>query len=534
VLQGCSPWPAEFAERYRREGYWRGQTLAALARDVAARDPECVAVVTRRRRMSYGELDRRADRLAAGLAELGIGRDDRVVVQLPNVPEFLVVCVALFRLGAPPVLSLAAHRRNEIGYLCAHTEASALIVPAVHLRFDHREMAREVQAATPTLEHVLVAGDADGLTPLAEVDAEPRDLAPPGPSDVALFLLSGGTTGLPKLIPRTHDDYAFQMTATAAEMGLDAAGAYLAALPAAHNAALGCPGVLGALKTGAKVVLAASPSPDEVFPLVRDEGVTLTTLMPALLPLWADTAAGYGVDLSRLVIEVGGARLEPETAKRVEAALGATITRWFGISEGVLSFTRRDDPPDVRLGTDGRPLCAADEIRVVGEDGLDVPLGEVGELLLRGPYTLRGYYAAPEHNARVFTPDGFFRTGDLVRQTPGRNLVVEGRVTDVINRGGEKVPAEELEQHLRQHPAVRDVAAIAVPDRALGEKTCVVVVSADAAAPPTLSALRDFLTGRGFAAYKLPDRLRTIAAFPFTPVGKVDKAKLRDEVGNRP
>ena len=525
MLDGAVPWPAELAERYRREGYWRGETLADLGREPARADGTRTAIATRAERVSYAELDRRADVLAAGLHALGVGRGDRVVVQLPNTVDFVVLCLALFRAAAIPVLALAAHRRAEIRHLCEHAEAVALVVPDVHAGFDHRALAREVRADVRTLKHVLVAGEPAEFLALTGVAAAPAELPPPDPSEVALCLLSGGTTGTPKLIPRTHDDYAYQVRATAREMRLDPSGGYLAALPAAHNAALGCPGVLGALAVGAKVVLAANPAPDEVFPLIAREGVTLTTLMPAFLPLWMDTVDLFDVDLSRLVIEVGGARLDPELARKVEPALGCTLTRWFGMAEGLLSFTRIDDPPEVRAATEGRSLSAADEIRVVDPDGRDVPPGEVGELLTRGPCTLRGYYRAAEYNARVFTPEGFYRTGDLVRLTPGGDMVVAGRIRDVVNRGGEKVPTEEVEEHLRTHPAVRDATVVAVPDRALGEKSCAVVVPAGN--PPTLRELRAFLAGRGLAEYKLPDRLVITDAFPYTPLGKVHKAGLR-------
>jgi len=532
MLNGAVAWPTQFAERYRRAGYWNGETLATLLREPARADRGRIAVVTARRRVSYAELDAWADRLAAGLHRLGIAAGDRVVVQLPNGPDFLALCVALFRLGAVPVLALPAHRQAEVGYLCEHTEAAALVVPDVLQRFDHRELAGEVAKAVPSLRHVLVAGDPGRHTALSDVTAEPTALPEPDPHDVAVLLLSGGTTGRPKLIPRTHNDYAFQLRATAEAMGFTETGVYLAALPAAHNAALGCPGVLGALRAGGRVALAATPSPDEVFPLIAAEGVTLTTLMPAFLPLWMQTASLFQANLSRLVVEVGGAPLEPQLAERAERELGCTLTRWFGMAEGLLSFTRPDEPAERRHRTEGRPLCEADELRVVGPDGVDVDRGEPGELLVRGPYTIRGYYRAEEHNAVTFTEDGFYRTGDIVRMEPGGAMVVEGRIKDVINRGGEKVAPAELEEHLKAHPRVGDVAVVAVPDPTLGERTCAFVIaggqSPDGSAPLGLAELRDFLTGRGLAAYKLPDSLVLVDAFPYTPVGKVDKNALRD------
>lgn len=534
MLQGCVPWPEEAAARYRAAGYWRGEVLGGLTAETAKSDPGRIAIVAGGRRHTYAEVNERADRLAAGLHALGVRAGDRVVVQLPNSVEFVVLCLALFRLGAPPVLALPAHRRSEIGYLCSLTEAVAYVCPDVVQGFDYREMAREIGRDAPGLRHVLVAGDPAGFRSLDEVaEAVPAELPAPDPGEVAFFLLSGGTTGLPKLIPRTHDDYAFQIRATAEAMGFDENGVYLAALPIAHNAALGCPGVLGALRAGGTAVLAGSPSPDEVFPLIAREGVTLTTLMPAFLPLWLDLADLFDVDLSNLVIEVGGAKLQPEIAARVRPELGATLTHWFGMAEGLLCFTRPQDPPEAPVHTQGRPLCPDDEMRVVDEDGRDVPAGAVGELIARGPCLLRGYYRAPEYNERAFTPDGYLRTGDLVSLTERGELVVEGRIKDVVNRGGEKVPAEEVEEHLLAHPAVRDVAVVAVPDRALGEKTCAVVVAAAGAEPPTLGGLRDFVQARGLAEYKLPDRLRFVDALPRTSIGKIDKVTLRRRFADR-
>lgn len=526
MQDGCVAWPAELAERYRAEGYWIGETLADLVRGPAVRTPDHPALVTRDSRIGYAALDVRIDRFAAGLRGLGVTAGDRVVVQLPNTIEFVVVCLALCRLGALPVLALPAHRRREITFLCAQTDAVALVIPDVYRRFDHRELAREVRSASPALTHVVVCGQAAEFVALADVDGEPVSLPRPSPSDAALLLLSGGTTGTPKLIPRTHDDYAYQLRATAREMGFGPAGVYLAALPAAHNAALGAPGVLGALRAGGTAVMADSPSPEEVFPLIAAERVSLTTLMPTYLPVWMETAPLFNANLSGLVIEVGGARLEPDVARRVEPELGVVLTRWFGTAEGLLTFTRPGQPPEIRVSTEGRPLCPVDEIRVVDADGRDVAPGQAGELIVQGPTTIRGYYCAPEYNKTAFTPDGFYRTGDLVRLTGDGNLMVIGRLKDVINRGGEKVPAGELEAELKAHPAVQDATVVGMADPTLGEKTCAFIVSADGPGPDR-GELRAFLRDRGLAEYKLPDRVERIARLPRTPVGKVDKNVLR-------
>jgi 2,3-dihydroxybenzoate-AMP ligase len=522
---GFVGWPEEVAQRYRAAGYWRGEVLGGLARDWARRDGGRTALVGAGQRWSYAELDRRADRAAAGLRALGIGPGDRVLVQLPNLPELVWLSLALFRLGALPVYTLAAHRHAEIGYLAGLTGARAYVLPDRSGGFDYRPMAAAVQAANPALAHVLVVGDPGDFQALSDVDDEPAGLPDPDPSGVAFFLLSGGTTGRPKLIPRTHDDYAFQLRVCADALAVDERSVYLAALPVAHNAALGCPGVLGTLRAGGTVVLSPTPSPDDAFGLLVAERVTVTTLMPPLLALWTELAPVLEVDLTPVLLQVGGANLAPQVARQVQA-LGCRLTHWFGMAEGVLCYTRLDDPPEVVAHTQGRPLAAADEYRVVDERGRDVPPGELGELLVRGPCTLRGYYRAPEYNRTAFTPDGFLRTGDLVRITGAGNLVVAGRSKDVINRGGEKIGAAELEEHVAAHPRVRGCAVVPVPDPTLGEKTCAFVVPRGE--PVGLAELREFLTGRGLAGYKLPDRIAYLDTLPRTNLGKIDKQALRE------
>jgi 2,3-dihydroxybenzoate-AMP ligase len=519
--------PEEFARRYREAGYWRGETLGELLREWAARPEPRTAIVEGERRWSYAELDAKADRLAAGLRARGIGPGMPVVVQLPNTATFAAVSIALFRLGAPPVFALPSHRRSEIAYLCDAADAVAYVIPSVHQGFDYRTLAADVVRGARTVEHVLVHGDPGEFTALDDIEADPVALSGPSPEDVAFFLLSGGTTGLPKLIPRTHDDYAYQLRATAEGLRFGEDGTYLAALPVAHNAALGCPGLLGTLRVGGKVVMPPSPAPDDCFQLIGAGSATLTTLMPPLVLLWLESAGFYdGVDFSRLLIQVGSARFAPELARRIYTDLGASLTHWFGMAEGLLTFTRIDDPQDVIIHTQGRPLCPDDELRVIDDQDHDVAPGEVGELITRGPYTLRGYYRVPEHNAKAFTADGFLRTGDLVRMTDDGNMVVEGRIKDVINRGGEKVSAGEVEDLLITHPAVREVAVVAMPDQLLGERTCAWVVPGGA--PPVLEELRSFLRARGLADYKLPDRLELTESFPHTKVGKVNKAELRE------
>jgi non-ribosomal peptide synthetase component E (peptide arylation enzyme) len=234
------------------------------------------------------------------------------------------------------------------------------------------------------------------------------------------------------------------------------------------------------------------------------------------------------------VIQSGGQRLQPETRQRTERIFRhVTVQENFGMAEGLLMFVRLNDPPEVRLETVGRPICADDEVRLVDEDGRDVADGEIGELLARGPYTLRGYFNAPEHNQRAFTPDGFYRSGDLMWRHHTGNYVVAGRTKDLINRGGEKISAEEIENLILGHPAVLNVACVAVPDPDLGERMCACVILRDGH-DLDLASLTGFLAAEEIARHKFPERLAIFDSFPLSPVGKVSKKDLAVTLADSP
>ncbi|MFF0333388.1 (2,3-dihydroxybenzoyl)adenylate synthase [Streptomyces fimicarius] len=531
-------WSEAEKARYRAVGHWEGLTFGDRLRGWVTDHGGRVALVDGNRRWTYAQLDTEADLIARGLAELGIGRGDRVVVQLPNRAEFVLLWFGLQRLGAVPVHAMPGHRRREIGHLTRVAGAVACVVPDRHARFDHREMMREVRAEQGpggSLRHVVVVGDPgpdEGFVSFDTLRADPASDSGPGldgggatPSDIALLLLSGGTTGLPKLIPRTHDDYAYNARACGDICVLDERTVYLAVLPLGFNFAFACPGVLGTLMAGGTVVVAPDPSPQTAFALVERERVTLTSLTPPLVPHWMDEATSGSWDLGSLaVVQVGGARLPEDHARTLGPALGATVQQVFGMAEGLINLTRLDDREDLVCATQGRPVSPDDEVLVVDTDGTPVADGTAGELLTRGPYTLRGYYRAEEHNRTAFTPDGYYRTGDVVRRLPTGHLVVVGRIKDQINRGGEKIAAVEVEEELLTHPAITAAALVGVPDERWGERSVAFVVCEGAA--PDVRETAAHLRECGLAGHKAPDEVVRVPALPLTAVGKVDKTAL--------
>jgi len=539
-----TPWPEAVGDQYRERGLWSGMRLFDLLSQQAEARPHELAIVSEFEALSYRGLFKAAADVASVMQQHKLGASDRILVQLTNSSFFVKLLLASLQLGIQPVLALPAHRKQEIRYLAEFSDSKAIVIPAATDRFDYRAMATEIADEIDCIDFVF-SDECGAMTVIRGSDQSTkttsRVVARCGPAgtadDVALYLLSGGTTGLPKLIPRTHNDYALNMRVSSAVSGIDSQTRYLVALPAAHNFPLGCPGLLGTLAAGGQVIMATSPAAEVVFPLIEKHRVTLTAVVPAVALRWLDSTP-HTHDLSSLeVLQVGGSRLPAHAARRIKPTLGCQLQQVFGMAEGLLNYTRLDASDEVIHETQGKPASAADEIRVVDTAGHPVADGEVGELLTRGPYTIRGYFKAREHNARSFTDDGYYRSGDLVRRRPDGNLVVEGRIKDVINRGGEKISAEEIENHCLSHPTVKNVAVVALPDKELGERICAVVVvhSTDSSAGRNfrLEDLRAHLTGHGVAVFKLPEKLLLLPELPQTNVGKIDKQRLRELVARQ-
>ncbi|WP_099184950.1 (2,3-dihydroxybenzoyl)adenylate synthase [Mycobacterium kansasii] len=531
-LHGFVPFPPDRETAYRTAGYWTGRTVDSLLRRAATAWPGRVAGADAVGRHTYSELDELADRAAAGFAALGVAPRDRVVLQLPNSARFCVALFGLLRAGAIPVMCLPGHRFAELDHFVGVSGAIGLVVAETAGGFHYRPMAEQLAAAHPQLRHVIIDGNAG---PFLSWSALPGGRPPDIAADTAapaLLLVSGGTTGTPKLIPRTHDDYVYNATASAELCGLTCDDVYLVALPAAHNFALACPGILGTLSAGGTVVFGTDPSPEAAFATIERHGVTVTALVPALAKLWAQACHWEPVTPKTLrLLQVGGSKLEPEDARAVRAALTPGLQQVFGMAEGLLNFTRLEDPPEVVEHTQGRPLCAADELRVVDADGHPVAPGAEGELLTRGPYTINGYFRAEHDNQLCFDPDGFYRSGDLVRLREDGYLVVTGRVKDVICRAGETVSAQELEEQLLRHPGIGSAAAVPLPDPALGEIACAAVVFVGA--PITLAELNGYLDERGVAVHARLDMLLPLASLPTTAVGKIDKKAIARQARTR-
>jgi len=539
-MKGFVPWPEERAARYRAAGLWEGLTVAEMVERTARELPHKVALVHGERRIGYAELVDASKRLAGALLDLGLARGERVVVQLPNVPEFVFVYLALQWIGAIPVTALRAHRHAELRHFIAASEASAYVIADRVGNFDYRAMADEMRAhfGAAQLRHVLVAGEpAAGQLALAPLLARPVDGARlaavrPAANDVSTMLLSGGTTSMSKLIPRTHDDYVLNARLCARAAGFDRGTVLLAILPLGHNYNLASPGLLGTFYAGGTVVLAPSADTDEIFAAVAREKVSVIAAVVPLIANWLNSDLPQRHDLSSLrVVQNGGARLAPELRARLRERFGCTPQEIYGTAEGLINMTRLDDDDEHLLHSSGTPVSEFDELKVLDDDGRELPDGEAGELVTRGPYTINGYYDAPAKNAEAFTADGFYRMGDIVRKR-GRHVYTEGRRKDLINRGGEKISCDEVENLIFMHPKVKAVTLVGLPDPVFGEKACACVICKPG---ETLGfdELVAFLRAQRIASFKLPERLELMTEFPLSPVGKILKRELREAIGNR-
>jgi 2,3-dihydroxybenzoate-AMP ligase len=437
MLEGCTPWPPDFARPYRDKGYWEGLTLSQVMDASVERFGNCEALVFGNARITYRDLGQRIDRLAYHLAQAGLKLSDRVVLQLPNIPEFAYAFLALVKIGVIPVMALRAHRLTEIRHFVEHSGAVGYFIPERVGDFDCRQMADEVRAGATGLDYVFVAGaPGDGQIPLGamiETPVDEADLRPvleanhPAPGDVALMLLSGGTTALPKLIPRTHDDCVCNFKQSGRVAGIDGDSVFLAVLPLAHNYSLGSPGMMATLEQGGREVIATGTDAETVFGLAERERITVIAAAVPLITKWVNSDAAPRYDLGALkVVQNGGARLAPDLRQRMRDMLGCVPAEIYGTAEGLLNMVHLDDADDLLLHSSGAPVCADDEIKVLDDNDNEVEDGEACELVVRGPYTIRCYYNVPDINAEAFTDDGFYRMGDIVRLR-GRHIFTEGR-----------------------------------------------------------------------------------------------------------
>lgn len=529
---------AERAQAALASGSWIASTVGDALRHTARQYPERMAFISDERSVSFADLDQDSERLAAALLKLGLNPGDRAIFQLGTTVETVIVLLACFKAGIVPVCSLPQHREIEIGQLAEQSQARGYFVQAdFSPNFDLLSFAQSMVARHASLQHlILVRGESADTSAMQQLIAsvsfeeakQQLEQVKLGLSDVLSFQLSGGTTGVPKIIPRFHAEYLGHSAGWSRCYQIDADSRIIWSLPLIHNA-----GSLYALippvLLGTTVVLMPRVDIKRMLDLIAEHRVTHALSIGPIAPqlmAYPDIASH---DLSSLKLFSTMSR-----ADSLEKHLGLPCSNLYGITEGLLLGSPADAPDTVRHATQGSSGCADDEIRLF-KPTLDElsPEGEVGELCFRGPSSLTGYFANPEANERSFTRDGFYRTGDMVKAHRIDGVVYysfEGRLHDNVNRGGEKIGCEEVEAHVSQHPAVSDAKLVAMPDPFYGEKACVFIIPRPGHQAPDVKELAQFLIGRGLAKYKCPERVESLEEFPLTRVGKVDKPAMKRRI----
>ena len=534
-IEGVTYHDPAFAQRNLAEGHWLDLSIGDSLRATAANMPDKAAVIGPGEQLSFAALDARSESVAASLLDLGFSPGDRVLFQLGTSAGFFVAFYGCMKAGLVPVCTLPQYRMAEMQHFARTTGARAILTEAEpDARFDQTALGLEIAAACPDISHVIaVGGEHDGALSMHAMahafglpEARRRTASVrPGMMDVAVFQLSGGSTSLPKIIPRMHGEYLGATLQLGARYGLTGADVTLWGLPLVHNAGT-LFAVLPVGLEGRTLVLQPRLDIPEMLRLVAEHRVTFSGSIGPVAARLLEVADLHRYDLSSLRQFFSLTR-----AAAVEAHVGKPVGQMFGMTEGMVFAAHPDTPAGLRHHTVGYPVSPGDEVRLLvpGEE-TEVPFGGVGELCFRGPSTLTAYFADPATTAASFTADGFFRSGDLMRahEIGGRFCYsFEGRLKDNINRGGEKIGAEEIETLIARHPDVADCRVVAMPDPAYGEKACAFLIMREDCTPLTVASLGVFLLETGIAKFKLPERVEVVEAFPLTRVGKVDKVAMR-------
>ncbi|CAM4419136.1 AMP-binding protein [Pseudoalteromonas ostreae] len=527
------PIPSNLLKQRAELSNWKRKTISEWLFEFCGLYGSRIALQDEAHSFTYTQLAEKIDARAAYFVSLGISKNDRVTMRLRNRVDFFVCFFALMRIGAIPVLALPAHSINEvIGVI----QDSASVAYIGHYTDEpHEELILNWLDKSEHVKNILL----DVLPAKQLMSTSLHPLAPANnqslseiellsknsePEEVAFILLSGGTTGRSKLIPRTHSDYIYNVEMMSAHSYLDGSVRYLAALPVAHNFALGCPGVLGVLANGGTAYLGDANNILSLITIVDTYSITHTALVPSLADMFVESKKlGVSEFPSLKQIQVGGAYFAPDKAKSVIDELKCELQQVFGMSEGLLCCSKRGDSLDQIIHSQGSPASSEDRIRIVSSDLEDVAAGEVGELLAKGPYTIHGYLFNEQANQKDFTTDGWFITGDLARRRADGNIQIMGRVKEQINRFGEKFSPTDVEDLLRKGNKIIQSCLIAVPCSEQGEKTVLFVVNQSDLSE---SDVRKQLLEHNLSNYKLPDEIKLISQLPLTPIGKTDKHQL--------
>jgi 2,3-dihydroxybenzoate-AMP ligase/mycobactin salicyl-AMP ligase len=524
--------------------WWLGLTWGDLLDRAADLYPRKIGLVDDVARLTYRELREKSDRLALGLLGLGLEPKDRVLIQLPNWWEYACVFFALQKMGAIPVLLLPRHSEVEVAHLARLSSAKAWILTLEYGNIQYLDMVRKIQDQIPAIKHIITVRDKLGgrferMEDIVEAVEAPRDslcrLASqrPDPMEVAQIMLTGGTTGLPKAVARTHNSFLCNVEYHSKAWEITSADTVLTVAPVSHGQGMFC-GIGGAFFNYAKLVLLDSTKPADICRAIEKEKVTALPTVPALVIRLLNYKGLRNYDLRSLTkVYAGGAPSTPDMVRKVWDKLGCAFFNAYGSVEGTNAMTRSDDDLEVICNTVGVKCCPYEDYRIVDARGEQLPVGQEGELVSKGPGIFTGYLHGADENSKLFTSDGYFRTGDFARFDRAGNITITGRIKDIILRGGENISATEIENLICQHEAVEFAAVIGMPDEELGERICAYVQLRVGGGNLRFKDVIGFLKSQGASVLQLPERIEFVDNIPLTKVGKVNKKVLRKDISKR-
>ncbi len=530
----------EMIEKYTQAGYWETMSLSDYWERNAHECPQKEAIVDSKTRLTWAEAKQWIDRLALGFLELGLKRDQVVVIQLPNCVELAILRVACERAGLLHLPALRTLRHAEMEHILRHTEAVAIVIPWIYRDFDHFNMIQELRPNLPSLKYTIVLGEEvpAGAVSINRILNEPleENYAPDyldghklSPLEFSLIALTTGTTGLPKLVevPICSRVWTGKMNATSI-LKLTSEDIIGAMTPATEGPNV--PTYYSAPWIQAKVVLLENWSVEECLKLIEKERITVPCVVPTQLAEMAAYRDLRGFDLSSIrVIYCTGAPLTFPLGVEIEEKLARPVLQPYGaVDIGGIATAPLGEPQEVRLLTVGYPH-PGNEVKLVDSSGNEVARGEIGEIAVRGPEGTSGYYKDNEATFQVWSKDGWFQTGDLGRWDEQGYLSIIGREKDMIIRGGQNIYPVEVEGYLFAHPKVASVAIVGIPDPVFGERACACVVPQPHQSF-TFEEMVAFLKAKKIAPYKLPERLILLDYLPFIGGLKLDRKALRADI----
>jgi acyl-CoA synthetase (AMP-forming)/AMP-acid ligase II len=528
--------------RYYAQGEWQHRALIEILAERAATDPDRVWVSSGSGSLTYAQAYEQSIRLAAGLARRGVRPGDRVAVQLPNWQEFAVITAAVSRLGAVLLPIMPIFRLDEVRYMLDHAGATVVIGPSHWHHFDHGAMYAQLTGELETLRHVVLvrpegelpagAQAFDDVLADGEIAALDADLpAPADPDEPFLIVYTSGTTSRPKGCHHTFNTVYAGTVALIRRLRVTQDDVFFNPSPVTHSTGL-ITGLLIPLVSGGGTHFQEVWDPSEALRRIARHRCSITFTATTFLTTLTRAYEAEGGDMSSMRYWVcAGAPIPGPVIEKARATFtGCAVLSLYGRSENFSTTLCGPDDAAARSATsDGRPFDGT-VIRIVDRDGVPVPAGEEGDICYRGPSHMLGYYRDPAETALLYTADGLSRSGDLGYQDADGYVRVSGRVKDIIIRGGLNISSREIEDLLTGHPAVKDVAVVAMPDARLGEKACAFVVLMPGTQELTLAAVTGYLQERQVAVQKFPERLEIVDALPMTAVGKVRKNVLRDRI----